>query len=377
MNFFDFMGDTNMLRPFVADWQLAQGVEKEDIVQRITCAAITERRARHSRRCQCLLLAFLAILGLTGCTRSVRPQANKVAAAGKITSEQMAAYYDTLAKDTVDVWEMTAFQRGFSGLPRTELTQALQKAYSDRYLALLARKRFANTISATYTQFGNLASYDSSEEVIASVGKLNEAVQSLRGRPLIAPGSAAAPVSATSAINALVTELQTVAENRAILRENQRLIALVDRVRAVFDAELPVYQSIADDKRRVYTEAAQGLVRGKAVDSTALVSRVLEAYELKWPTPAPVFTDPNLINAVVEVIEARATPIARISQDAGEEISDALGVLVSLHRKVVAGGPLTFQEMVQQNALVQDLLDALKARTNIDVVRIIGTAEAR
>lgn len=322
-----------------------------------------------------LMVLLLVLVGLTGCSRSLRGQAVKVAANGKTTAEQMGSYYDLLAKDTVDVWELTAFKRGYLGLPQTDETKRIQKAYQERYLALLARKRLAGTVATTYDQFSRLSSYDSSSDVMASLAKLSESAKGLTGRPLIPPDSSSTPVSATNAIGALVSELQTVAENRAILRDNKRLVALLDKVKTVFDSELPVCQSIADDKKRVYTDVAQSLVKGGVVDSTALVERVLATYELKWPAPTKPF-DPNnpaqrpLVEAIVSMIEARAHPVAEASKDAGTQLSESLEKLLAAHRALVAGKPLSLQELVKQNALVQDLLEALLPR--VDTKKLLG-----
>src|SRR5262249_52964033 len=70
----------------------------------------------HCRRSYTAITAILLLLlvaGLTGCTRSLRPDAMKIAKAGSLNAKQMADYYEALQQDVVDTYEMDAFRKAY------------------------------------------------------------------------------------------------------------------------------------------------------------------------------------------------------------------------------------------------------------------------
>lgn len=310
-----------------------------------------------------LLILMLFTFGATGCSKPMRNHAAKVATSGVTTADNMVAYYDLLAKDTQDVWELTAFRRGFLQLPPPANLQELNTALGKQYAALQARKRMAKQMSSTYSELANLASYDASADVLKAVHNLQDSLKEVKALPLpdLNGRLAGSPVTPQSIIDDIVVELSTVAQNRAIARENKRLLRISERMADFFSLEKPLYQDIAQDRADRYKQVAKALVEGRAVISGDLVNRVLASYDLRWPAQQEPFQDEKVVQGILQLIDARSEPIVALSRDAADGIENSLRQLVVLHKNLVAGKASSLAELAEQSTSIKAILESLAA----------------
>lgn len=338
-----------------------------------------------------LLLFILIAPTLTGCTRAARENAIKLARTGDALSKQMSEYYGSLQEDTVDTYELNAFRAAFLLQQKydeenTKTTQRLSfemspadkeiaAEYKKTYEALAARIRLAKAMQDAYGSFLNLSEYDSPKEMLDSIGGLIEAVNTAAGLSLPDPTGMASTV-VQGLFKDIVTELTTVQQNRKLLMESNRLIPILENIKKVFDAEKILYggdalvknskgepvkvSGIAGRRAATYKSVARQLVESDAVITTALVNRVLSRYQMRWPDSQMPFKQPALKAGIVKMIEARAYPLVQVSTDAADGISRGLGKLIEQHRQLADNKPLSLQELVNNSATLQILLDQLK-----------------
>ncbi|MDP2757258.1 MAG: hypothetical protein Q8O45_06565 [Desulfurivibrionaceae bacterium] len=346
------------------------------------------------------LLCILIVFTLTGCTRSVREDATKVAQAGDTVSKQMAEYYSSLQQDTVDTYELNAFREAYllqqkydeevkkdkkqgripllppsfeMSLEDKEIAEEYQKAYR----ALAARVRLARAMQDAYGSYAHLSEYDSTKEVLNNVGGLIKAVNATASLSLPDPTGTVSMV-VQGLFKDIVTELTIIQQNRKLLRESNRLIPILQKVKQVFDAEMILcggdttvknsedkdmrVSGIAGRRAAAYKSVARQLVESDAVITTALVNGVLSQYQLRWPEPQMPFTQSALKAGIVKMIEARAYPLTQLSEDAGEGVSRGLDKLIVLHQQLAVRKPLSLQEVESNSATLQVLLDQLKTK---------------
>jgi len=344
-----------------------------------------------------LILPLLFILiapALTGCTRAARENAIKIAQAGDTLSKQMSEYYGSLQQDTVDTYELNAFREAFllqqkydedvkngKKAPRLsfEMTQEdkeIAEEYKNTYKALSSRIGLARAMQGAYGSFLKLSEYDSTKEISDNIGGLIEAVNIAAVLSLPDPNGMMVSTVVQGLFKDIVTELTTVQQNHKLLVESNRLIPILEKIKKVFDAEKILYggdalvknskgegikvSGIAGRRAATYKSVARQLVENDAVITTAFINRVLSRYQLRWPDSQMPFTQPALKAGIVKMIEARAYPLARVSADAADGISNGLGKLIELHRQLADNKPLSLQELTNNSATLQILLNQLK-----------------
>lgn len=114
----------------------------------------------HLKRKLLAILLVCCLVTLMGC--GDQKGALELAKTGGATAKTLGDFYDTLAQDTLDYWEILTFEsaiRGFS------LSASDQSLYQGRLKALNSRARMARSLEGTYGALSRLASYDASGEV--------------------------------------------------------------------------------------------------------------------------------------------------------------------------------------------------------------------
>ena len=251
-----------------------------------------------------LLLVALAFLS---CRTTVRDETKALAARGEAAGTRLADYYDSLAQDTVDVWELTAFRRGFLGLPPGADTRPELEA---QYTLLRSRARLARRMSSVYGSLGTFAAYDA----------LDDMDTELKG------------IERSPAVDKVIGAIALWKQNRDLRRGAASLLPLAEAMRDLFLGERELYRDIVDDRANRFRQVAIELVRAKAVVSAPLVNRVLASFELTWPDEKLPFADERAIAGIVELIEVRARTFVAQGQDETEAVAGALRALVEAHR---------------------------------------------
>lgn len=252
-------------------------------------------------------LTLLIALALTACRTTVRDDAKALAARGEAAGTRLAEYYESLARDTVDVWELTAFRRGFLKLPDGVDTR---KDFEQQYALLRSRARLARRMANVYESLGTFAAYDS----------LDDMETELKG------------IERSPAVDKLIAAIALWKQNRGLRAGAQSLLPIAEAVRELFRSERELYDDIIEERADKYRQVAIELVRAKEVVSTPLVNRVLASYELSWPESKTPFTDERTVAGIVEMIEARSRTFAAKSQDETTGVANALTALVEAHR---------------------------------------------
>lgn len=276
-----------------------------------------------------IIVAMLIVLslGLTGCVRSLRNDAAKVARAGSVSAKQMAAYYESLEQDTLDTYELNAFRevyllqkkydeelrktkeegRPLPPPPSLEMSQVdklLFQEYQKTYDALAARARLARAMQDAYDSYSHLAEYDSTQEILNRLSDLIKTVNAAASLSLPDPSGTVSTV-VQGLFKDIVTELTTIQQNRKLLRESNGLIPILKKLKEIFDAEKILYggdttvknsqdidrlvSGIAGRRAAAYKSVARQPVESEAVITTALVNRALSQYQLRWPEPQVPF----------------------------------------------------------------------------------------
>ena len=343
------------------------------------------------------LISFSLLISQLGCTRSVRDQGTKVAKAGSDLSKQLADYLATLQQDTVDTYELNAFREAYLSqktyersvqmakdqrrpVPRppssamSDMDKQIFAEYQQTYQALGARIRLAKAMQNAYDSYAQLASYDSTQEVLSSMDGLIQTVSAAASFPL--PGLGPASSVVQGLFKDVVRELTTIQQNKKLLKNSSRLVVILQKLKTIFDEERILYggDTVATDSRGVarrvsgiagrraaaYKAIAIELVQSEAVISSALVDRVLSRYQLRWPDTQAPFSQPALKAGIVKIIESRALPLAQLSDDVGDKLSKGFSDLIKLHHELELKKPLSLQEVISDSATAQVLIDQLK-----------------
>jgi hypothetical protein len=337
------------------------------------------------------LLCVLATL-LSGCSRSVRQDATQVAQIGSATSGQLAQIYEAAQEDVTDTFELNQFFAAYANPnPRVELTDTDRELLSimqQTNRALGSRVRLARAMKQVYDSYGRLSDYNNAADMDRSVGELIGALNGAAAFPLASTAGPAAPAAraigstASDLLRSIASEIGTVRQNRALIREGKRLIPLLERLKTVFDAERKLLaneaefpdvdpatgqprldaqgrprtvmvRGIAGERVTAYKRVYQSLVSSNAVVSQALLNRFLAKSSLRWPNANQPFTDDKIKAGVIRLIEIEAYQRGKASDTAGEEVIRSLDTLITLHRELANNQSLSLQEALEQSALTQ------------------------
>lgn len=362
-------------------------------------------RVRIPVRFTVLCVLILAAFVLTGCERSLRQDATRIAQQGDVTAKQLGDYYNALQSDTVDTYRFNtarlyAYQYLVSKLPNGSSVvepaspastndfimpdnptplPALPKSagvadevtYQAQYQALEKRVRLAHSLNNLYDAFLHLAAFNASDEVnsrvdalaatVADVGRFS--LPDLNSTPTsnsVRPGQLIA-TTVTNLTGDIETNLTNIRQNHALLRDNARMLIILTDVNNIFNAEEPLYRSIAQDRATASNSLRITLVQGEAVVSTGLYGDIL-GDGLRWPDPQVPFSDKSLKQMSIGLLKADAHPLTQASANAGDALSRSLHSLVTLQSQFGSNTQLSILEAAQQSRTVQEYLDLLKSK---------------
>lgn len=267
-------------------------------------------------------VVFVALLvaTLTSCRSTWRADAVALAVRGAETGERLAVYYDSLARDTIDHWELTAFRRGFLRLPPADVDA--RREFEAQYRALRSRARLARRLGNVYEAYGRLAKYDTGGEIVAAIDSLDEQLREVAESPLDRRGDIA---------DRLIKVIADWKQKRELRSAGRLLAAATAGVDELFRAERELYRDIVRDRAGNYRQVAKELVEAKEVVSVALVDRVLSSFNLEWPASKVPFDDERTIAGIKEIIDARATTFEAQSQSETDAVARALRTLLEAH----------------------------------------------
>jgi hypothetical protein len=267
-------------------------------------------------------IVLLLLAPVVACRTTTRADMGALAARGAATGERLALFYESLARDTVDTWELTAFRRGFVKLPASEVDT--RKEFEQQHAALRSRARLARRLGNVYEALGHSAAYDAGSAIAKEVHALDDELRGIADTPLDEPLT-------KDIVDRLIGAVADWKQNRDLKRGAALLAPIATGLQELFKTERELYRDIARDRADKYRQVATALVDAKAVVSAALVDRVLASYELSWPEGKAPFEDERTISGVKELIEARARTFAAGQEDELEAVARALSALVEAH----------------------------------------------
>ncbi len=270
----------------------------------------------------------LVLASQTACRRS--SEGKDLAAAGLKTANVMASYYDSLARDVADTWEMEAFNSAMRGIPFDQSEeQELQKTID----ALNRRKLLARRLAATYQALEDLASYDASAEVGAAAGSLGDAMSGMPGLP----GGMGNP---SGLFSAAAGQLASWKQTRDVRKGAEALVSSLESIHSLFQKELPAYQSISEERRNKAAVITDYLIRNKLVAAWPLLDKVPDALGLKWSSGKSPVEDEKAIDALIALARVRLIRMGMLSSAAGTDISESLQLLLTGQRQFLGNQPV-------------------------------------
>ena len=301
-----------------------------------------------------IVLACL-LATMVGCTD--QKGALELARIGSDTAKTLGDFYDSLAQDTLDYWEVLTFQYAKDG-------QVLEKKDKDLYQArieaLNQRARLARTLGNTYGALSRMASYDASGEVKNAASGLSQAVMKLPQMPN-------SGIDPSNLFGMLTGELAGWVQTRNLRRGSELLLQTVEKIRQLFEKEQEAYRSIIKEIGEYQKGTVKYLIEQKLVAAWPLL-KLPTSIGLNWLNEKLPVDDAKNKIALREIAYFRIDRLTQLTLETSDNLKDALHQLADNHRQFLAGGPLS---------LDQTLAALQKAQAYLDEIAKIKTAKSK
>lgn len=295
-----------------------------------------------------LLLILLLLVWFPGCARN-QAGGQSLATTGAAAADTLAEYYDGLIQDTLDVWDLEAF---IAALRQASFTEDQQKKLQVQVTALGQRAAMARRLAAVYASLGQLSTYDASGEVQKAAKDLSQSIVKLT--PISTAQGSPDP---SDIFGAIAGDLAAWQQSREIEKNAARLGRATKRVAALFDAELPVYTSIPEERGNKAASVTEHLIRNGYVSPLPLVRDVPATIGLTVATTKPV--DQATLDALIPVAGVRMHRAAFNSASAAGNISSSMDSLVDNHATLKAGDGVDLDRAAAAIARAQFYLDEI------------------
>lgn len=308
-----------------------------------------------SRDCRGLVaLAIILVILLKGLTGCADPKGGvELATVGAKCASSLADYYDSLAQDTLDTWEMEAFIRTIRGMEFDQKDAALFQGQLD---ALKSRASMARNLASSYDALKNLASYDASKEVKEAATNLAGAINSIPDLPKsnIVPSGLFGQVAA---------DLVSLKQSRDIRQGSKLLLEIVEKISELFNKETPAYKGISQERKNKINTVIVFLIREKRVAAWRLL-KVPDTLGLSWTQEsAPV--DETTQKALINVAKVRVERLALLSANAADDIGLTLDRFIENQKRFLQKQPLGLDQILAALKKAQSYLDEItKLRTD-------------
>jgi hypothetical protein len=307
-----------------------------------------------SRRAVLSLVVTLCLFLQVNCDRK---GAIDLATLGMETGQTLTSYYESLAKDTNETWDM---ENLFIALLRhpSQSTNAARNAsdlgsafdaddiklLKERLDAINSRSAMAKQMIAMYSALKDYSSYDSGARIEAAAGKLSGALFGLVPLP--------AGINPATIVGAVAGDLARWNQQKKIEELTKNCQELIMRLDELFKKEAKAYTAIAQENRVTMTAIAKQLINKEMVLTWQLLDHVPASFGLKWVkevTNSPVTDDPTK-KAFISIIEHRNNTLVEQAKSATENIEAALANLVATQEKFLNKKPL---EIVQVKTFLE------------------------
>ncbi len=308
---------------------------------------LADSKVRLSRVITLLLVLLLVVPGLSGCNN--KAEGLKLAETGVATAETMASYYDSLARDTLDIWEWEAFLSAIRG---TSFDDREQQRLQDQIDALNKRSRLANRLRSTYSALKELSSYNASGEVKSAAENLSNTILGLP--PLKASG-----VDPSTIFGKLAGDLAAWKQSKDLRKGSVLILQTLERLTVLFDRETEAYKSIPEERANKIENVVDYVIRNKMVLSLPLLQKVVDAVGLKLVGADKPVDKEETILGLVAIARVRAHRVGLLSAGAAVGIHQALEQLVENHREFNASKGLSLDSALAGIEKAQSYLDEI------------------
>jgi hypothetical protein len=291
----------------------------------------------------CIFLTTSLVLS-SGC--GDRAGAADLANAGATTANALASYYNSLAQDSIDSWEMEAFYDSIQGIP---FDQNSQKLYQDRIDALNHRAQMATDLASLYGALTQLSSYDASGQVSGAADRLSKQLTSI-------PVLSGSGVNPASLIGSVAGDLADWKQSKD-LRKGSRIIAeALEKIERLFQSEAKLYKSIARERGLSVANVLEYMIQNKMVTTTPLLQQVPQSLGLTLTT---IPTDDKTTNGVIQLARVRLQRLALLSASAADTTDQSLLLLVQNHKDFQNKKQLSLNQVLTGLQKVQVYLDEI------------------
>jgi hypothetical protein len=302
-------------------------------------------------RCRKTLAIFLLLLllgsGLIGCHNQA--EGLKLAETGIATADTMARYYDSLAQDTLDIWEWEAFSSAIRG---TSFDDHQQQLLQDQVDALNHRSRLAHRLGSTYRALKELSSYNASGDVKSSAENLAKAIIGL-------PPLKGSSVNPSAIFGKLAEDIVSWKQSKDIRKGSELILRTLQRLVVLFDRESEAYKSIAEERGNKIENVIDYAIRNKIVLSLPLLQKAADTVGLKLAGADKPVDKEEAIVGLIAIASVRARRLAVMSAGAADGILQALEQLVTNHREFRANNGLSLSSALVGIERAQSYLEEI------------------
>ena len=306
--------------------------------------------------CVVRVVLFLTILALVLCQVSCKEAAaaQDLAKAGAATADALAAYYDSLVQDTIDIIEFEAFISSMRGVQYTDEDQKVLEHQID---SLNARSRMARALSSAYGAFGNLANYKTDTSITPAAKDLGDALKGVKELPQ-------SNIDPSQYIGQAATKLVEWKQARDIHRANEMLLVSVVAMETLFAKETDAYRSISEERSNKVNDILKYLIGKDKVSAWPLLDRVPKSLGLSWSGNQNAVADDATKKALIALASARERRLALISANVADDLKQSLAQIGHSH-----------EELRDKKSPVMSTVDELIAKARAGLAEIAGIRE--
>jgi hypothetical protein len=294
-----------------------------------------------------IVFIAIALMGLICCTDI--KSGEELAKAGFAAGNTLASYFDSLAQDVVDIWEMEAFIDSIRGI---SFTEEAQKMLQEQINALQHRAQLARSLADTYKALQDLSSYDASGEVKIATETLTKEVQEM---PMLPKSN----VDPSSILGSVAGDIAAWQQARDIKEGSKLILDLLRKFKQLYDSETEAYKSINLERGNKVSVVVEYLLKKKMVLGIPLLQKVPESLGLPWASSNKPFEDEKSINATIELAKVRIQRMAFLSSDAADGLAKSISLLIENQQNFLKKSGLSLSEMSAALQKTQSYIDEI------------------
>lgn len=305
------------------------------------------------KRLVCWTIIGILALTLPGCRDSLNEAGQKMSQTGIDTADNLAQYYESLAIDVLDYWEMATLFKAVTYYPTVGVKGeelAVQKEIDERdrqdiqevIRACQNRAHVARRISIAYKALYNLSNYDAQAQMSEAARGLGDALASLNPFP-------EANVSPSELFAAAAGEFAAAQQAQDIKRGAQALCDIVRSAACLFELESPRYEHWEGRREEYAIRLCNALLKNNRVTSCPMTSSITLHLGLTW---AKKDDSPNTLDlkaGLLEIATMNAEMLHKYAVSARQATLASLWLLSGSSRTLIVKG--TANTVDVQNAL--------------------------